>query len=125
MSSAEVDAYLASLTHQLKPAVVRLREAIMASDEGMSEHLKWKAPSFVYDGEDRVTFALHPANRIRIILHRGVHQRDDTDGFRFDDPSGLVVWAAPDRGVVTFSTINAAADAEPALLELIGRWVRA
>ncbi|CAH0185521.1 protein of unknown function (DU1801) [Plantibacter sp. VKM Ac-1784] len=125
MTSAEVDAYLASLTHQLKPAVVRLREAIMASDEGFSEHLKWKAPSFVHGGEDRVTFALHPANRIRVILHRGVLRRDDVEHFRFDDPTGLAVWAAPDRGVVTFSSIEAAEAAEPALLELIGRWVRA
>ncbi|KQQ52086.1 DUF1801 domain-containing protein [Plantibacter sp. Leaf314] len=125
MTSAEVDAYLDSLSHQLKPVVVRLREAIMASDEGFSEHLKWKAPSFVYAGEDRVTFALHPANRIRIVLHRGVQRRADADGFRFEDPSGLVVWAAPDRGVVTFASVEAAADAEAALLELIGRWVRA
>lgn len=125
MGTAEVDAYLASLEHQLKPAVVRLRDAIMASDTGFSEHLKWKAPSFVFDGEDRVTFALHPANRIRVVLHRGVTKREDTDRFRFDDPSGLVVWASPDRGVVTFSSVEAAAAAEPALLELIGRWVRA
>jgi len=125
MTSAEVDAYLDSLSHQLKPAVVRLREAIMASDVGFSEHLKWKAPSFIYAGEDRVTFALHPANRIRIVLHRGVQRRADAEGFRFEDPSGLVVWAAPDRGVVTFSSVEAAAEAEAALLELIGRWVRA
>jgi len=125
MSTAEVDAYLDALAHQLKPAVVRLRAAIMDSDDGIEEHLKWKAPSFVFDGEDRVTFALHPANRIRLILHRGVATRADTETFVFDDPSGLVAWAAPDRGVVTFASVEAAAEAEPALLELIGRWVRA
>lgn len=125
MGTAEVDSYLASLEHQLKPAVIRLRDAILASDPGFSERIKWKAPSFVFDGEDRVTFALHPANRIRIVLHRGVARRDDTEGFVFDDPSGLVVWASPDRGVVTFSSVEAAAEHEPALLELIGRWVRA
>lgn len=125
MSTAEVDAYLDALTHQLKPAVVRLRSAIMASEDGLTEHLKWKAPSFVFDGEDRVTFALHPANRIRIVLHRGVRTRDDAEDFVFDDPSGLVVWAAPDRGVVTFASVDEAAEHEPALLALIGRWVRA
>ncbi|MGK9146014.1 DUF1801 domain-containing protein [Plantibacter flavus] len=125
MSTAEVDAHLAALQHQLKPAVLRLRAAIMASDDGFSEHVKWKAPSFVYDGEDRVTFALHPANRIRIILHRGVRKRDDSAHFVFDDDAGLAVWATPDRGVVTFASEGAARDAEPALLALIARWVRA
>jgi hypothetical protein len=49
-----------------------------------------------------VTFRLQPGNRLQLVLHRGAAVRDDAADFRFEDPSGLLEWAAPDRAVISF-----------------------
>jgi hypothetical protein len=56
--SSDVEQFMAELDHPLKEGVVGLRRAILAADPGITEHVKWNAPSFRYAGEDRVTFHL-------------------------------------------------------------------
>ena len=85
--SAEVESYLDGLVHPLGLEVRALRDAILSLDDRITERIKWKAPSFVVDGVDRVTFALRPGKGIELILHRGVAVRSDTAAFRFDDDS--------------------------------------
>jgi hypothetical protein len=52
--SREVDLFMSGLDHPLKEGVERLRAAILDSNGGITEHVKWNAPSFCYAGEDRV-----------------------------------------------------------------------
>jgi hypothetical protein len=103
--------------------VQRLRMAILASRDGISESIKWNAPNFRFAGEDRVTFRLKPGDRLQLILHRGAKVRD-ASGFAFDDDTGLVEWAAPDRGVVTL-TPELADAREADIVRLVCRWVEA
>lgn len=124
MSTSDVDRFMAELEHPMKASIERLRVAIMAENPTLTEQIKWKAPSFCVDGVDRVTFTLHPANHIRLVLHRGAKVREDVADFTFVDDTGLVAWATPDRGVVTFTSAEVAQQNEAALLGLIGRWVR-
>jgi hypothetical protein len=51
-----VDTFMAELEHPFKAGVEQLRAAILASNDGITEHVKWNAPSFCYAGVDRVTF---------------------------------------------------------------------
>ncbi|MEY4555647.1 MAG: hypothetical protein RL093_766, partial [Pseudomonadota bacterium] len=61
---------------------------------------------------------------VRAILHRGVKVKD-ASGFVFPDDSGLIQWAAPDRGVVAF-TDEAAIDANAeAFADICRRWLEA
>ena len=124
-TSDDVDGYLDRLDHPLKAGVQRLRAAILASDHGITENVKWNAPNFRYGGVDRATFRLQPGNRLQLILHRGVAVRDDVADFRFDDPAGLLEWATPDRAVITFADLDDVAAKQPAVVELVGRWVLA
>ena len=110
--SAEVESYLDGLVHPLGLEVRALRDAILSLDDRITERIKWKAPSFVVDGVDRVTFALRPGKGIELILHRGVAVRSDTAAFRFDDDSGIIRWATPDRH-------------RDATLRIIARWIDA
>jgi uncharacterized protein YdhG (YjbR/CyaY superfamily) len=55
-TSAEVDQFMARLEHPLKEGVQRLRTTILASNDTITEHIKWNAPSFRHAGQDRVTF---------------------------------------------------------------------
>ena len=123
MSSADVDRYLDRLEHPLKAGVVRLRAAIMGSVPGISEHVKWNAPSFCFDGVDRVTFRLHPGARLQLVFHRGVAKRTDVVAFGFDDPFGLMTWPAADRAVVDLPTLEAVADHEDDVVSLVQRGV--
>ena len=67
---------MASLVHPDRDAIQSLRLAILDLDEKVSESVKWNAPNFLFDGEDRVTFRLKPGNRFQLILHRGAKVRD-------------------------------------------------
>jgi hypothetical protein len=73
----EVDAFLRELSHPMKDEIVEVRAAILASDEQITEHIKWKAPSFCYHGDDRVTFRLLPEG-LQLVFHRGAKVRDDS-----------------------------------------------
>jgi hypothetical protein len=86
----EVDEFLDNLSHPLREGVIATRAAILASDEQITEHIKWNAPSFCYRGDDRVTFRLHPADRFQIVFHRGAKVREDSGDFVFEDDSGLL-----------------------------------
>lgn len=121
-----VDAYLANLEHPMKDGVLALRKTILGVDSEITEQIKWNAPSFCYGGDDRITFRLLPNGKggLQLIFHRGAKSKDTSD-FTFVDPSGLVEWAAPDRGVVTFKNADEIAPNTPKLVKLIKAWLKA
>jgi hypothetical protein len=122
-ASPGVDRFLAALVHPLKAGVDQLRAGILAVDPGIGEHLEGNAPSYRYGGEDRVTFRLQSRDQLQLVFHRGARMRADSAEFVFADPSGLVVWRAPDRGVVTFPDLAAVTAAQPAVLSLVAAWI--
>jgi len=125
MPPTTVDSFMAGLEHPLKDGIEQLRAAILASNDGITEHVKWNAPSFRYAGVDRVTFRLQPGDRLELVLHRGAKVRDDAADFRFEDDSGLLEWVAPDRAVVTFRDLDDVAARQVAVVDVVNRWVAA
>jgi hypothetical protein len=116
--------FLAALRHGRAEQVERLRALILAAHPDLTEHIKWNAPSFAIDGDDRVTMRLAPGDVLQLILHRGAKVRDTT-GFAFADESGLVRWLAADRGVVTLDTADDLEAKTPAIQNLVRSWVEA
>jgi len=96
-----VDQFMAALEHPLKAEIERLRAIIIGANAGISEQIKWKAPSFCYRGDDRVTMKPQPMSQIQLIFHRGARPNDAAD-FGFKDNSGLLMWDAKDRAVPSF-----------------------
>jgi hypothetical protein len=125
MPPGTVDRFMAELDHPLKAGIEQLRAAILASNDGITEHVKWNAPSFRYADVDRVTFRLQPGDRLQLVLHRGATVRDDAADFRFDDDSGLLDWVASDRAVVTFRDLDDVAARQAAVVDVVNRWVLA
>jgi hypothetical protein len=117
-----VETYLEALEHRRKPEVEALRALILDAVPDLNERIKWNAPSFGKGEDDRITMRLHPGDRLQLILHRGAKAAAD-DLFRFEDPDRLIAWAAPDRGVVTFSDADDLAAKSAALAEILRRWV--
>jgi hypothetical protein len=122
--SAEVDHYIAALGEKEAAIVSRLRRLALAAGPGITEHIKWNAPSFCKDGEDRITLGLDRKGGVRVVLHRGAKAKDAA-GFRFDDPHGLARWAAPDRGVLAFADVQDVIAQSAAVQDLFSRWILA
>lgn len=117
-----VETYLDGLQHKHKAAIETLRQMIHDAVPDLSERIKWNAPSFGRGEDDRITMRLHPGDRLQLILHRGAKAAAD-DLFRFEDPDKLIAWAAPDRGVITFTDADDLAAKSAALAEVLRRWV--
>lgn len=119
-----VEEFRAGLDGPTLATVDRLRQLAADAGPAVTEHLKWNAPSFCVDGDDRITLGLDRKGGVRLVLHRGVRPRDPT-GFRFEDPYCLVHWAAPDRGVLTFTDPEEVEAQADALRDLFRRWIEA
>jgi hypothetical protein len=61
----------------------------------------------------------------QLVFHRGAKVRADSNDFTFDDDTGLLEWAAPDRATVTLRDLDDAQEKLPTVVELVGRWIRA
>ena len=119
-----VEAWLAAQSPDIRAAVERMRAIALAAADGVTEHIKWNGPSFCINGDDRITVGLNPKGGVRAILHRGVTVKDIA-GFSFPDDSGLIQWAAPDRGVINFADDAAVAANAEAFAGLCRRWIEA
>lgn len=105
------------------PLVTELRQAILAAHPDIVETEKWNSPNFVFDGVDRVTLRIRPQGGVQVIFHRGAKPRDDTATFRFDDPTDLLKWPAPDRGVLLVEDEDAARGLSTEITQLVRRWI--
>jgi uncharacterized protein YdeI (YjbR/CyaY-like superfamily) len=122
--NADVDEFMKALDHPLKDGIERLRLGILNSNTRITEHIKWNAPSFLIDGEDRVTFNLHAKDGVQLIFHRGTKVKDSKD-FVFEDGAGLLEWRSADRAIVTLRDLDDIDAKEAALVESVNRWMEA
>lgn len=118
----EVAKFLLALNHPFEKEIEEVRDSILGADEGISEHIKWNAPSYVFNGVDRITFRLHPPKNIQLIFHRGVEVKDNAN-FSFTDPSGLIQWKTKDRGVVTFTDMDDFIAKRSDFTSLVKAWI--
>ncbi len=121
-----VDSFLDNLDHPLKTGIITLRKTILAVDSDITEQIKWNAPSFCIGGDDRITFRFPPKGKaeVQLIFHRGAKSKDSA-AFEFTDSSGLVQWAASDRGVVTLTSPEDIAKKTNKLAALAKAWFEA
>ena len=124
MSAASVDAFRLRLDEQTLATVDALRSIIAGVDAGLTEHIKWNAPSFVLAGDDRITLGVERNGGVRVVLHQGTKPKDVTN-FRFADLAGLAKWPAPDRGVLVFKDKAHVERCREQLRDLCARWLAA
>jgi hypothetical protein len=119
-----VAGFIATLDGDERAIVGRLRALALAARPGVTEHIKWNAPSFCVDGDDRVTLGIERKGGVRAVLHRGAKVKDAT-GFAFADADKLATWPSADRGVLTFKTEADLVAVEPKVADLFARWLAA
>ena len=119
----QVAAFLENLEHPLKPEIEGVRKIILNTDSRLTEHIKWNAPSFCFNGDDRITFNMHAKDFFRLIFHCGVKKTSIKEQL-FQDESGLLTWAAPDRATATFKNMADVKSKEDQLKKVIQRWLQ-
>lgn len=118
-----VETWLDALSPENRTLIDRLRAVVRAAAPGLTETIKWNAPSYADCNDDRVTLGLERKGGVRVVLHRGTAVKDDA--FAFEDPGKVAKWPAADRGVATFADLVALEAKAGDLQALIARWVAA
>lgn len=65
----EVEAWFAEYEHPAKDAMLRVREIIL-SDGRMTETIKWKSPTFMYEG-NMASFNPRTKAHVSLMFHTG------------------------------------------------------
>jgi hypothetical protein len=121
----QVVEFMTKLEHPLKKEIGEVRKIILSANENITEHIKWNAPSFCFENEDRVTLNLHGKGYFRLVFHCGAKVKNTVGKTPlFEDTTGLLDWVAGDRAIVNF-TMNDVKTKEEKLVEVITKWIEA
>ena len=122
----QVVQFLEQLEHPLKNEIQTVRAIILNADKQLTEQIKWNAPSFCYNGEDRITFNLKGDDAFRLIFHCGARVKiRPQKGRLFTDTTGLLNWVTDDRATATFTDLNDVQKKENALIAVVNKWLEA
>lgn len=122
---SSVDEFLASLPDNKRSQVLKIRGYVLAANPSLTEHIKWNAPSYAFDGQDRITFnLLNKEGLVKLVFHTGGTRTEDKRGKPvMDDPFSVVEWVSDIRGVVTFTDLDDITSKEKAVKSLVARWL--
>lgn len=126
MANPTVDTFISNLPSPAREDVQQLRSIIKRVDSNLSEQIKWNAPSFCMDGDDRITFNMMPKGGYRIIFHLGAKLKIEKPKANIiEDPFGLLQWASTDRAILTLKNRDEINAHENAIKQLAGDWLDA
>jgi hypothetical protein len=117
--------FLEDLDETKRAQVEVLRSIILASNTTLSEHIKWNAPSYILDGEDRITFNVrNKENLVKLVIHMGATRTENKKGTPvLDDASGLITWSSDIRGILTFSSLEDITSNKDVINDIVNRWL--
>jgi uncharacterized protein YdhG (YjbR/CyaY superfamily) len=65
----DADGYMSKLKHPLKAEMEAVRKIIKGANKKIGERIKWKAPSYHYNGQDMVTFNAWADKNVHLVFH--------------------------------------------------------
>lgn len=119
----QVIEFMNNLEHPLKREIEEVRKIILSVEDNITEQIKWNAPSFCYNGEDKVTFNLQGKDFFRLIFHRGAKVKDQFEGTLFEDSTGLLDWVSGDRAVVKLTDMTDINEKKDKLIQVVAKWI--
>ena len=121
--STEIQQHLDSIAHPLKNEIVALRTIICDHFPRLHEHIKWNALSYQINDDDFLTFNYSSAKEIRLIFHRGAKKKEQPSEKLINDTSPILKWAANDRAIATFFSLEQIQNSKDNLIEIITKWM--
>jgi hypothetical protein len=69
-TNPEVEAWFRELDHPLKDAMLRVRKIVLATDKRVTEAIKWKSPTFMFEGN---LASIDPRSKkhVNLMFHKG------------------------------------------------------
>lgn len=108
-----VNEFMNVLEHPLKAEVQAVREIILGVNPGITEEIKWSAPTFSYKGYI-LTIHLRTTNRVHLIFHNGAI---------LPNVGGLLEGAYVDRRMVYFDTMAEVEAKRGDLARILQAWM--
>lgn len=109
----KVNDFMEQLDHPFKAEVQVVRDMIKNVHPGITEEIKWKAPSFSYKGY-MVTFNLWARQHVHLVFHNGAILSNE---------SNLLAGDYVDRRMAYFSSMEDVQLKQHALEKAIREWV--
>ncbi len=121
----EVDLFLDQKKHPQRELIDELRQLIMSCDKTLVENVKWNAPNYVYNNNDRITLNLSGKGMVRVILHCGAAKIKAPAKTLINDSSGLLTWPSNDRAIAAFKSVEDLQSHQVVFKKLVQSWLKA
>jgi len=119
-----VDEFFGGLDDNRKSQVETLRQYILDEEPSLTEHIKWNAPSYVKNGEDRITFnTLNKEQVVKLVFHMGATKKENKKGQPILRDAVLIEWASDIRGYMAFSSLNEIISNEKEIKRTVHNWL--
>ncbi len=126
-----VDALLAALDDPTRSLLQSIRSAILGSEKGITEGVKWNNPSFYCRG----WFATANVRRrgrgggnaagVLVVVHHGAKSPPDASPREhIRDPAGLLQWHGKDRASIALESEADLARKQEPFQQVMAQWVR-
>jgi hypothetical protein len=118
-----VEEYVRGLPPLRQEETQAVRRIILGVDPGITEEIKWAAPSFAL-GQHFCTFNAWAEDDVQLIFHHGP-RKATSKGVPIDDPEELLEWLATDRASIRFESIQDIRAKKVALQAIVRQWIKA
>jgi len=119
-----IDAFMLDLSPEKKQQVLLLRSYIQAAVPALEEHIKWNAPSYVSNSEDRITFnVINKEGLVKLVFHMGATRKEDRKAEPVLKDASLIEWISDIRGYATFNNLDEIISHENSIKDTVRRWV--
>ncbi len=110
----KVDEYMAKLDNPLKELWEEIRQIVLYANPGMSEDIKWGAPTFIYKG-NLATFNPRAKKFVNLTFHTGA---------LIDDPASVLEGDAKEARVFRVSNAGELHEKSEGLKRVVQNWVK-
>jgi len=119
-----VDEFLNDLTEDRRQQVEALRSIIKSVNSELTEHIKWNSPSYILDGEDRITFNMHYPDQTMVLIHMGAIRKENKKADPImNDTTGLIKWNSDIRGTLAFSSLDDITNSQADITKVLLAWL--
>lgn len=105
--------------------IMLLRKLLFEAEPSLVETLKWNAPNYSYENEDRITFnTMNKQQIVKIVIHMGATKKENKSGRPvINDTSKIVEWNSDIRGTISFESFDDIHAKSGQFKKIIADWV--
>lgn len=126
IKNSKVTDFLDEQNHPFRKEIEELRDCILSSNKNLTENIKWNAPNYSFENEDRITMRIQPATtQVQLIFHRGAKKQEQPKDKLIVNNSKMLVWKENDRAIITFKNRQDIENGKFELKNIINEWINA